>query len=395
VTRKICVVTGSRAEYGLLRWTMHEIQNAANLELQLIVTGSHLSPVFGETYQEIEADGFVIDHKLDILVDADSAQGVAKSVGLALISFSDVFARLNPDMILILGDRFEIFAVAATALMLQIPIAHCHGGELTRGAIDDSLRHSITKMAHFHFTSTEDYRRRVIQLGESPDRVFNVGAFGLEAIDHIQFLEKEEIEKRIGQSLNKKTLLIGFHPETYSKGKNEQHLGALLTALDHFPNLKLVFTLSNPDQEGRSINRIIKSYAEQNPERAVVHANLGQTTLFSLMRHIDGVVGNSSSGIIEAPAFKIGTINIGDRQQGRVRCASIIDAAPNVKAIKNAIQTLYSARFRREIDTSASPYSGGRISEKVVRVLRDQSIENLLKKKFFDLDSNGFAHTFD
>jgi GDP/UDP-N,N'-diacetylbacillosamine 2-epimerase (hydrolysing) len=386
VKRKICVVSGCRADYGLLRWTMQKIRDDSDLNLQIVVTGSHLSTEYGLTYKEIEGDGFIIDEKVDILLDTDSAQDIAKSMGLGLISFSDILKRLAPDLLLLLGDRYEIFSVAAVATALHIPIAHCHGGEQTEGAIDEAMRHSITKMAHLHFTTTDEYRRRVIQLGEHPERVFNVGAFGLEGINRTEELSRSTLEQRLGQSLEGRTLLVTYHPETHSLGASRETLNAILEVLDDFADAKLIFTLSNADEGGRLINKIIRDYVTQNPNRSVVHANLGQQALFSLMRHIDGVVGNSSSGIIEAPSFNIGTVNIGDRQKGRVRGASIIDCRATQSDVGRALRTLLSEEFRREVANMVSPYKGGDVSGLVNQILKTTQLRTLVKKRFFDLN---------
>ena len=387
--RAICVVSGSRAEYGLLKWTMQAIQEDLDLCLQLVVTGSHLSSEYGLTYKEIEQDGFNIDEKVAILLDTDSAQGIAKSMGLALISFPATLERLAPDLLLLLGDRYEIFAAAAAATALHIPIAHCHGGELTEGALDDIFRHSLTKMAHLHFTATEAYRNRVIQLGEQPDRVFRVGAFGLEGISRLERLSREATAKFIGKSLDGQNILIAFHPETQSPNSSQEQITTLLASLSEFPDLGLIFSLSNADEEGRLINRMIKEYVAKNQHRCVANANMGQTVLFSLMRHIDGVVGNSSSGIIEVPSFNIGTVNIGSRQKGRIRGASVIDSEPKRDELISALSTLLSQDFRARIKGIANPYEGVDVSSKVKQVLKTYPLNDILRKPFYDLVAPG------
>ena len=387
--RKICVVTGSRAEYGLLKWTMQAIAEDPDLCLQLVVTGSHLSDDHGLTISEIESDGFVIDEKVAILSHADDGQGISRAIGTGVIFLGEAFTRLAPDMLLVLGDRFEILAAGVAATALNIPIAHCHGGELTEGAIDDVFRHSLTKMAHLHFTSTTHYRNRVIQLGEHPSRVFNVGAFALEGLRRLEIYSRDRTERKVGKTLDGRNLLVTLHPETRAPNSSEERTAQLLAALSEFPHVGLVFSLSNADEGGRSINRMIERYVVENRDRCVSHANLGQNLLFSLFHNLDGVVGNSSSGIIEVPSFGIGTVNIGDRQKGRIKGASIIDCSPDSADIVRAIKVLFSREFADKLKVAENPYEGDEVSTRVVQCLKTYPLQDGIKKSFLDLPGLG------
>ena len=385
---KICVVTGSRAEYGLLYWLLKKLESAEDFELELVVTGMHLSPEFGMTYKEIEKDGFPIAEKVPMLLSSDAPAGVTKSTGLGLIGFADLFDRSRPDVVVVLGDRFELFAVASAALFAAIPIAHIHGGEVTTGAFDEAIRHSITKMASLHFTAAEAYRKRVIQLGEQPDTVFNVGAPGLENIQKISLLTKEETEQSLGLKLGQKSLLVTWHPVTLEPGRAKQDLKVLLDALDKLDDTKFVFTKSNADNEGRSLNRLIVDYVTSCPEKAVVHTSLGQVRYLSTLRQVTGVIGNSSSGIIEAPSVKTGTINIGRRQEGRVRASSIIDCDPDLESNCSAFERLFSSEFQSLVQHTRNPHDGGPVSENILRILRQQESSGWRKKPFFDVTPN-------
>ena len=379
------MVTGSRAEYGLLYWVLRDIQSAPDLELQLVVTGMHLSSEFGSTIKQIEDDGFEITHRVEMLLSSDSAVGVTKSTGLGMVGFADAFDALKPNIVLLLGDRFELLAAASAALFAVIPIAHIHGGEVTTGAFDDAIRHSITKMAHLHFTSTEQYRNRVIQLGENPVNVFNVGAPGLDHIHRLKLLEREELEKKLGLSLESNSLLITFHPATLEPGTARRDFEVLLRALDQLENVSLVFTKANADTEGRSINEMIDGYVE-NRINAIAHTSLGQILYLSTMKEVQGVVGNSSSGIIEAPSLKVGTLNIGDRQTGRVRAASVIDCPPTYEKIRSALEKLMSAEFQIGLPDVVNPHGGGNVSKKIVDVLKTVTPSDLINKRFHDLN---------
>ncbi|MBV6410861.1 MAG: UDP-N-acetylglucosamine 2-epimerase [Burkholderiales bacterium] len=383
--RRISVVTGSRAEYGLLYWLMKEIQASPALELQVVATGMHLSPEFGLTFRNIEEDGFRIDEKVEMLLSSDTPAGIAKSIGLGTIGFADAFARLKPDIVLLLGDRFEIFAAAQAALVARIPLAHLHGGETTEGAIDEAFRHAITKMAHLHFTATEEYRQRVIQLGEEPTRVFNFGAAAIDGIRNQKLLGRPELEQALGFSFGERNLLVTFHPVTLEPDTAGQQFGELLAALDDLPEVRLIFTMPNADTGGRVIRSMIEGYVAAHPGRATAFDSLGQLRYFSVMGQVDAVVGNSSSGLIEAPSFHIGTINIGDRQKGRAKAASVMDCEPTRKSIGEALVRLYSDDFRASLGTVANPYGEGPVAHRIAEVLATYPIEGILKKKFFSL----------
>jgi len=385
--KTICVATGTRAEYGLLYWLMKEIQAADDLDLQIIVTGMHLSPEFGLTYQQIERDGFTIDEKVEMLLSSDSEVGIAKSMGLAMIGFADALDRLQPDMMVVLGDRFEIFSAASAATVAKIPIAHIHGGETTEGAFDELFRHSITKMSHLHFTSTEEYRNRVIQLGEQPDRVFNVGAVGIDNIKKLNLLDRNEFEESIGFKLSKKNLLITYHPVTLETGTAQEQFANLLTVLGDLRDTHLIFTKSNSDTDGRIINEMIDKFVVNAPKRAVAFTSLGQLRYLSAMKYVDGVVGNSSSGLLEAPSFKKGTINIGDRQKGRIQAESVINSHTDIESIKESINYLYGDEFCNAVKNVNNPYGNGGASTKIVEVLRKYDMGDLLKKCFYDIQS--------
>ncbi len=384
--RKICVVTGTRAEYGLLYWLMKEIQSDAQLELQIIVTGMHLSPEFGLTYKEVEKE-FQIDKKIEMLLSSDTPIGISKSMGLAQISFAEAYAELDPDIVVVLGDRFEIFSAASAAMIARIPIAHIHGGETTEGAFDEAIRHSITKMSHLHFVATEDYRRRVIQLGEAPERVFHFGAPGLDSVIKLKLLEKDEFEKAIDFKLARKNLLVTFHPITLEKSTAENQLQQLLNALDELRDTNIIFTKANADTDGRAINKIIDDYVAVRCGNAIAFTSMGQLRYLSALKHVDAVVGNSSSGLIEAPSFKIGTVNIGDRQKGRIKADSVIDCIPEKEAISEALQKIYSSSFQARLHNVVNPYGRGGASANIFETLRSMPLNNILKKRFHDLPS--------
>ncbi|RYF09627.1 MAG: UDP-N-acetylglucosamine 2-epimerase (hydrolyzing), partial [Oxalobacteraceae bacterium] len=349
MTRRICVVTGTRAEYGQLKDLIGSVQASAVLSLQLVVTGSHLSPEFGLTYQEIEQDGFGIDERIEILLSSDTPVGIAKSMGLALIGFAETLARLKPDVIVLLGDRFEILAAASAALVAGIPIAHLHGGESTEGAFDEAIRHSITKMAHLHFVAAAPYRDRVIQLGEAPENVFLVGGLGIDAIKRLPLLDRSGLEEALGFALGARNLLVTFHPPTGTPGQAATQMAELLQALDTLdPDTHLIFTMPNADAGGRELIAMVDTFVATHPN-ARAYQSLGLLRYLSCLRHVDGVVGNSSSGLSEAPSFGIGTVNIGDRQAGRLKALSVVDCAPQRDEIVAAIANLYSECFQETL----------------------------------------------
>lgn len=385
--RKICVVTGARAEYGLLYWLMKEIQSDASMELQVIVTGMHLSPEFGLTYKEIEKE-FSINKKVEMLLSSDTSIGISKSMGLAQISFAEAYAELCPDITVVLGDRFEIFSAAAAAMIARIPIAHIHGGETTEGAFDEAIRHSITKMSHLHFVAAEAYRQRVIQLGEDPNRVFNFGAPGLDNILNLDLLSREDLEKAIDFKLGKKNLLVTFHPVTLEQSTAKEQFQHLLSALEELSETHIVFTKANADTDGRIINAMIDIYVAANSDKATAFASLGQLRYLSALQYVDAVVGNSSSGLIEVPSFKIGTINIGDRQKGRIKAESVIDCSPDKDAIAKALRRLYATDFQHDLHKVRNPYGGGGASKMIADVLRSQPLTQLIKKQFIDMKAS-------
>lgn len=380
--KKIAVVTGTRAEYGLLYWTMKEILNEPNLKLQLIVTGMHLSPEYGLTVHDIENDGFKIDEKVEILLSSDTGQGMAKSIGLGVIGFAQAFSRLNPDILMILGDRFEIFAAATAAMAMNIPVAHIAGGESTEGAIDEQMRHAITKIAHIHFTSCDYYAERLKKMGEEEWRIFNVGAPGLENIRRLRLLDRQQIEKLLDIDLNKTTLLVTYHPVTLELQTLERQMDNLLDALK-ITGYQIIFTYPNSDSGGRyiieRIDEFVKSYG-----KAKAFVNLGQLKYLSLLQFVDAMVGNSSSGIIEAPSFKLPVVNIGDRQKGRLRAENIIDVGYSKDEILDGInKALHDEEFRKKLKNTKNLYGDGNTSKNIVKIINDINIKekNFLKKK--------------
>jgi len=383
--KKVCVITGTRAEYGLLYWLMKGIQSSKKLELQIVVTGMHLSPEFGLTYKQIEQDGFTINKKVEMLLSSDSEVGITKSMGLGLVGFADVFNDLKPDLIVVLGDRFEIFIAAAAAMIAKIPVAHLHGGETTEGAFDEPIRHSITKMSHLHFTATDEYRKRVIQLGEQPDRVFNVGAIGIDNINRLNLLSKKEFEESIQFKLGEKNLLVTFHPVTLENATSEVQFKNLLASIEKLDKTHIIFTKANADTDGRIINKMIDEYVANNIKSSVAFDSLGQLRYLSAMKFVDGVVGNSSSGILEAPSFKVGTVNIGDRQRGRIRASSVIDCLPTEEGISEALIKLFNEEFRQLFKQTISPFGEGGTAKKIMHVLESTSFDGMLKKQFYDI----------
>lgn len=385
--RKICVVTGTRAEYGLLRGVIDGIAKSPLLELQLISTGMHLSPEFGLTIYEIEADGYRIDRKVEMLLSSDTPVGITKSMGLGMIGFADALAELKPDLLLVLGDRFEIFAAASAALIARIPIAHIHGGELTEGAFDDAIRHSITKMAHFHFVAAEEYRQRVIQMGEHPDRVFLVGGLGVDAIKRLKLLDRYELEEALNFKLGRRNLLITFHPVTLEHNTSSYQMRELLAALDDLKDTNLIFTMPNADTDGRVLFSLIHDFCSTR-SNAKAFASLGQLLYFSCIQHVDGVVGNSSSGLAEVPSFKKGTVNIGNRQKGRLKSTSVIDCEPERYAISTALKRLFAPQFHHILAMCANPYGDGCSSAQIVCYLEKIQPDDLAAKSFFAVPIN-------
>jgi GDP/UDP-N,N'-diacetylbacillosamine 2-epimerase (hydrolysing) len=383
--RKICVYTSSRAEYGLLRGVLQGIEAEPTLQLQILASGMHLSPEFGMTIQEIVADGFKPDETVEMLLSSDTPAAICKSMGLAMIGYGKALQRLKPDMVVVLGDRFETFCMAAAAQVCRVPLAHIHGGETTEGAIDEAFRHSITKMSHLHFASCETYRQRIIQLGEAPDRVFNVGALGVENIQRISLMERSELAESIGFNLEKPYFLVTFHPVTLEKDTSEGQFQSLLNALDAFQEHNVIFTKANADTDGLVINRLIEDYAEKHPERCLAATSLGVHRYLSAMKYATAVIGNSSSGIIEVPSFKIPTVNIGDRQKGRIQAASTLNCSPDANAIRQTISRALSPDFQESLSGISNPYDRPGTCSTIVRLLEKTDIFAITKKTFHDV----------
>jgi GDP/UDP-N,N'-diacetylbacillosamine 2-epimerase (hydrolysing) len=384
MTKKVCVITSTRADYGLLRWVMQGIKDDADFNLKIIATGMHLSPEFGLTYKAIEADGFEIDRKVEILTSSDTPVGISKSMGLAMIGFSDALKELNPDLLVVLGDRFEIFAAVATAMVACIPVAHLHGGETTEGAFDEAFRHSITKMSQLHFVAADEYKQRVIQLGEQPEHVFLVGGLGVDNIKRLKLLGRNALEADLGFKFGQKNLLITFHPETLENVSAVIQMQVLLDALAKLEDTVLIFTMPNADTDGRALIKMVNQFASQHTN-AHAFSSLGQLRYLSCIAQVDAVVGNSSSGLVEVPSLKKGTINIGDRQRGRLQAASIINCEPQQESIADAIRILYSRKFQAGLREICNPYGDGGASEKIVNVLKITNIQGIVKKSFYDL----------
>lgn len=385
--KRIGIMTGTRAEYGLLKPLMQEINKDNDLELYLIVSGMHLSPEFGMTYKEIEEDGFEINAKVEMLLSSDSPAGISKSVGLGVIGFADEFQRADLDMLILLGDRYEALSAAICALVMRVPIAHLHGGELTEGAIDEGIRHSITKMSYLHFTSTEQYRNRVIQLGENPERVFYVGALGVENIKKINLMTKEELERSIHFEIDENTVVVTYHPVTLENNTVEEQFLNLLKVLDRNPKIRMIFTKANADTNGRIVNELIDKYAAQNSERACAFMSLGQKRYLSALKYCRIVIGNSSSGIIEAPSFGKPIINIGDRQKGRICAGSVINCGYTQQEIQQAMETALTEEFENKARNCRNPYEKENTAANIISVIKDYLLNDKikLKKGFYDI----------
>jgi len=383
--KKVCVITGSRADYGLLRNILKCCLSRSEITLQVIATGMHLSRSHGYTCTEIEDDGFKINKKIEVVSNSDLPSAISKSIGSGVALFADAFNELDPDIIVILGDRYEIFSAAITAMAMNLPIAHIHGGELTEGLIDDVIRHSITKMSDLHFVSTVDYKNRVIQLGEEPKNVFNVGALALDSMADTTILSKKELLKDLGLLVNNDLFLVTYHPVTLDLSNSKANIDELLRALDGFSDVNILFTGVNSDASNSYINKKITEYVESDPKRLKYVMNLGQSKYFSAMKHSEVIIGNSSSGIIEAPSFKVPTVNIGIRQNGRIKANSIIDCTENKTAIVEAINSAISKDMKETCSNVISPYAGPGVSEKIVDTIVNKNLENIKIKRFYDL----------
>ena len=383
--KKICFFSGTRAEYGILKPLLYKIKEEESFKLQFIVSGMHLSCEFGLTYREIEEDGFDIDDKIEILLSSDSAVALCKSMGLGLIGYSEVLNKLKPDMLVVLGDRFEVLVVVEVAMILNIPIVHLSGGEATFGVMDEAIRHSITKMSHLHFTTNENHRKRVIQLGEDPGTVFNYGSLCVDNILNLSLLSKQELEKKLNITFKQKNLLLTFHPVTLEKNTSEKYLNNLFEVLSTFDNIMIIFTKANADIYGRSINKMLEAYVKKMSKNIKLFDSLGSLYYLSLMQYVDAVVGNSSSGIVEAPSFKIGTINIGDRQEGRAQADSIINTKSSKESIRAAFKELYSNSFQEKLKNTKNLYGDGQAAQKITDKLKKYEYRDVLKKKFYKI----------
>ncbi len=387
-SRKICFVTGSRADFGLLIWPMRAIQATPGLSLQLVATGMHLSPEFGYTVTNIRDEGFIVDETVETLLSSDSGVGVAKSVGLGVIGFADAFARLNPDLVVVLGDRYETLAAAQAAMFTRLPMAHLFGGDVTEGVVDESTRHAISKMSHLHFTSNTDSTRRLMQLGEDPSRIHTIGSPGIDAIKRLKLMDRHTIGRETGMALGPSNALVTFHPLTIEAGHSVNALDELFAALSELdPEFRLFFTLSNADAEGRALNERIGAFVAGRPHSIAV-ASLGQHRYISLMNQVDVVIGNSSSGVLEAPSVDVPTVDIGDRQKGRERAASVFNTVPE----RNAISAAISQALARGRQPTISPYGDGESSKRFAAAIAAiPDFKSLLKKSFYDLPSDGGA----
>lgn len=382
--RRICVVTGTRAEYGLLRCLLADLSTHPSVKLQIIATAMHLAPEFGLTCQEIEADGFVVDRRIEMLLASDSGVGMAKSTGLGMLGLADAFGELQPDIVVLLGDRFEVLAAASTALLMRLPIAHIHGGELTEGAVDDAIRHAVSKMAAIHFVAAEPYKKRLIQMGEVPERVHNVGGLGIDSVLRTTLMDRGELEASMGFSFGKRNLVVTFHPATAEDGDSLFQCEQLLTAMDRLPDCNFIVTLPNADAGSRAIARRFRDYGSEHPFRVGVFSSLGVRRYLSCLALVDGVIGNSSSGLLEAPVFRIGTVNIGSRQKGRLKASSVVDCAPESSAISAAITEILSENFRKGLGEICNPYGKGGAATRIAEILVSVPLEHLRRKPFFD-----------
>ncbi len=385
--KRIVVLTATRAEYGLLKPIMTKLLEDPYYDTRIAVTGMHLSPEFGMTVREIESDRLPVDKKIEIVLSSDTPAAISKSMGLALISFSEYFEECKPDAVMVLGDRYETLAVCCAAVNARIPIFHLHGGETTEGAIDEAIRHSLTKMSYLHFTSTEAYRNRVIQMGESPDRVFHVGAMGVENALNTQCMSVAELEDSIGFALGERYAVGTFHPVTLETATAGKQAEELLAALDQHKEIRYLFTGANADTDGRSINRMLKEYAQCHENFFLVDS-LGMRRYLSALKNALFVIGNSSSGLMEAPSFHIPTINIGDRQRGRISGDTVISCKPERHAIEEAICKALDVSFREKVKGAENPYGDGHTSEKIIKIMKDFFVNGRIdiKKKFFDIE---------
>ncbi len=383
--RKIAIVTGTRAEFGLLKNLIKKLTKINKIELSLLVTGSHLSAIHGETIKEILENGFEINGKINLNLKSDSPRDIAKATANGIEGFSKVFYKTRPNLLIVLGDRYEILSAVLPACYENIPIAHIHGGERTEGLIDESIRHSITKFSHIHFVASEEYRKRVIQLGENPKRVFKVGGLGIDAINEMKLLDKSEVIKNLEIKFRKKNLIVTYHPETLNKDSSKKGIEELLKSLENLKDTTLIFTLPNADPHNRFIIDKIKSFVLKN-NNSYFFNSLGQLNYFSLLKICDGVIGNSSSGLLEVPFFKKATINIGNRQMGRLKAKSVIDCHPKEELISKSIQKIYSNEFKKNLINLKNPYGEPGATDKIIKILENTNFDELISKSFYDLN---------
>lgn len=385
--KKICILTATRAEYGLLKQVILKLKTVVEFDVRIVVTGTHLSPEFGLTYREIENDGIKIDEKIEILLSSDTATAISKAMGLAMIGFADYFSRFEPDMLLVLGDRYETLAICCAAMNQKIPIAHLYGGDLTEGSMDEMMRHAITKLSYLHFTNTEECRNRVIQLGEQPNRVFSVGEIGIENICMEKLMTKAELEESLMFKLDKPYALVTFHPATLENSDSRDEFQAILNACEKFKDMNFIFTKANADANGRVINQLLEQYANQH-ENAIAFDSLGMTRYLSAVKYCEMVIGNSSSGLVEAPSFGVPTINIGDRQKGRHQGDSVINCKTEENDIAAAMALALSEEFKKIAKNTNNPYGDGNTSDKIIDKIKVFLLEEKidLKKKFYDCE---------
>ncbi len=383
--KKVCFISGSRSDYGLLMPLMNLIKKDKNFIFQLIVTGTHLSERHNSTFKEIIKDKFKINYLININVKGQKKEDICKSMSIATKNISFKLKLLKPDLIILLGDRYEIFSACSAAFVHQIPICHLHGGELTRGSIDDGFRHSITKMSNLHLVSTEKYSKRVKQLGENPKNIYVVGGFGVDTIKKTKLLKRDELEKKLGFRLGPKNILVTYHPETVFNSNPKKDFGEILKALKKHSDIKVIFTKSNADLNGYVINKMIDKFVQSNNSKYHCISSMGQQNYLSTLNYIDIVIGNSSSGLLEVPSFKKATINIGTRQKDRMKASSVIDVKPKFKDITKAIKKAYSGEFKKILKKTINPYGSGGASKKTYKILKKLKMKQLIKGKFFEI----------
>lgn len=377
------VFTGTRAEYGLLYWLLKDLESDDAFTLQLLVSGSHLSPEFGNTQSQIEADGFDISERIEMLLSSDTALGTVKSLGLGILGYADALSRLKPDVLVLLGDRYEALGIAQVAMLMKIPILHIHGGEITEGAYDDAIRHAITKFSLLHATSTEEHRKRVIQLGEDPERVFNVGAIGLDHLRRSDFMTRSELSKSLDFELTDNFVILTYHPVTLANEPAEDTLKNIFNALDTHPELKVLITYPNADEGGRKIIPLIEEYAVSRKERVLAVRSLGQRRYLSAVKNATLVLGNSSSGIIEVPSFHIPSVNIGARQGGRLAPKSVIHCSAYQHEIEDALNRAIEIANSSAIRDNPNPYGEGIACQKIIEILKNTDLS--ANKKFYNI----------